>query len=121
VLFTNLPDKIRSAFTAAQGTPEFQAAVRAHPEQAQALQGAANGGSSALNDTSFVNRLADALSHPFKVGFAESMSLAFMLAAGIMVVGLVLVFLLPELPLRQGSAAEEREAELRAADAALED
>jgi EmrB/QacA subfamily drug resistance transporter len=121
VLFTTLPDKIRSAFTAAQGTPEFQAAVRAHPEQAQALQNAATGGSSALNDTSFVNRLAEALAHPFKVGFAESMSTAFMLAAGIMVIGLAVVFLLPELPLRQASAAEEREAEDRAAEAALED
>jgi Major Facilitator Superfamily len=121
VLFSTLPDKIRSAFAAAQGTPEFQAAVRAHPDQAQALQGAAASGSSALNDTSFVNRLDEVLAHPFKVGFAESMSTAFMLAAAIMVVGFVVVFLLPELPLRRGSAADERAAEDRAAEAALED
>src|SRR4030095_5834852 len=37
ILFSTLPDKIRSAFTAASTTPEFTAAVRAHPDQAQLL------------------------------------------------------------------------------------
>ena len=31
VLFTTLPDKIRSAFTVAQGTAAFQTAVQQHP------------------------------------------------------------------------------------------
>ena len=45
------------------------------------------------------------------------MSIVFLCAATIMVIGLVLVFLLPELPLRQHSAAQSRVNE-DAADAA---
>ena len=37
------------------------------------------------------------------------MSHVFLIVAAIMVVGLVVVFFLPELPLRQHSAAQERE------------
>jgi EmrB/QacA subfamily drug resistance transporter len=107
VLFAKLPGKIAGAFTDAATTPAFQQAARAHPEQLQALQ-AAQGSGAGLNDTSFVNRLADALAHPFKVGFSEAMSQVFLIAAGIMVVGLIVVFFLPELPLRQVSAAQER-------------
>jgi hypothetical protein len=39
------------------------------------------------------------------------MNLAFLVAALIMVVGAVVVWFLPELPLRKGSAAQERAAE----------
>jgi EmrB/QacA subfamily drug resistance transporter len=111
ILFTTLPDNIKAAFTAAQTTPEFMQAAAAHPDQVQALQQVTAGGSGALNDTSFINRLADALSHPFKVGFADSMSMVFLITAAIMVIGLVVVFFLPELPLRQQSAAQQRASE----------
>jgi EmrB/QacA subfamily drug resistance transporter len=111
ILFTTLPDKIKAAFTAAQTTPEFMQAAAAHPDQVQALQQVTAGGSGALNDTSFINRLADALSHPFKVGFSDSMSMVFLITAAIMVIGLVVVFFLPELPLRQQSAAQQRASE----------
>ncbi|WP_344505049.1 MDR family MFS transporter [Dactylosporangium maewongense] len=112
VLFSLLPDKIKGAFTAAQTTPEFQAAARAHPDQVQAIRSAGTSGSaSAFNDTSFVNRLADALSHPFKVGFSDAMSVVFLVAAGIMVVGFVVILFLPEIPLRSLSAAQQRAAE----------
>ncbi len=109
VLFSLLPEKIKAAFTAAQSTPDFQAAARANPDQLQAIQQAGTSGSaSALNDTSFVNRLADALAHPFKVGFSDSMSVVFMVAAAIMVVGFLVILFLPELPLRSQSAAQQR-------------
>ncbi|WP_327001494.1 MFS transporter [Dactylosporangium sp. NBC_01737] len=109
VLFSLLPEKIKGAFTAAQSTPDFQAAARANPDQLQLIQKAGTSGSaSALNDTSFVNRLADALSHPFKVGFSDSMSIVFMVAAGIMVVGFIVILFLPEVPLRSLSAAQQR-------------
>jgi EmrB/QacA subfamily drug resistance transporter len=111
ILFTTLPNKIKAAFTAAQTTPEFMQAAAAHPDQVQALQQVTAGGSGALNDTSFINRLADALSHPFKVGFSDSMSMVFLITAAIMVIGLVVVFFLPELPLRQQSAAQQRASE----------
>ncbi len=119
ILFSTLPDKIKAAFTAASATPDFQAALRAHPEQAQVLQQAATGGAaSSLNDTSFINRLADVLAHPFKVGFSDAMSTVFLIAAAIMVIGLAVVFLLPELPLRLHSAAQARANEDAAAEAA---
>jgi predicted MFS family arabinose efflux permease len=116
ILFTQLPGKIRGAFTAAQATPEFQQAMAAHPDQVRQLAESAAGGG-ALNDTSFVNRLASVLSHPFKVGFSDAMSSVFLIAAVTMVIGLVVVFLLPELPLRTQSAAQQR-ANDDAADAA---
>jgi EmrB/QacA subfamily drug resistance transporter len=111
ILFGVLPNRIKDAFIAAQSTPDFQQAAAAHPDQVQALARTAAGGADALNDTSFVNKLADALAHPFKVGFSDSMSLVFMITAVIMVVGLVVVFFLPELPLRQMSAAQQRATE----------
>jgi EmrB/QacA subfamily drug resistance transporter len=107
VLFTTLPAKISAAFATESKTPAFLDAARAHPEQLAAIQHAQGGGGSAgLNDTSFLNRLADALSHPFKVGFSNSMSLLFLIASAVIVVGVVLVWFLPELPLRQHSGAQ---------------
>ena len=76
VLFAILPDKIRTAFTAAAvDARSSRPAARGPPRPGP---GAAAGRSRRrrrrCNDTSFINRLADALSHPFKVGFSESMS-----------------------------------------------
>jgi uncharacterized membrane protein len=116
VLFTIVPDRIRSAFTDAAATPEFQGALREHPDQAQLLQGASTGGSAALDDTSFLGRLGDVLSHPFKVGFSTAMSEVFLIASGVLAVGVILVLFLPELPLRSGSAAQERAADAAAPD-----
>lgn len=107
ILFSTVPDKIKSAFTAASQTPAFQQAAQAHPDQVQMLRGAAQSGSS-LNDTSFIDRLASPLVHPFKVGFSQSMDLVFITAAAIMVIGLLITFLLPELPLRRQSAVQAR-------------
>ncbi|WP_433072928.1 MDR family MFS transporter [Dactylosporangium sp. CA-052675] len=116
VLFSLLPDKIKGAFTDAQSTPAFQAAVRAHPQQLQEIQKTATSGSaSSFNDTSFLEKLDAALSHPFKVGFSNSMSVVFMVAAGIMVAGLIVILFLPEIPLRNMSAAQQRAAEDAAA------
>ena len=117
ILFTLLPDRVRSAYAAAAATPEFQAAVRDDPAQAQLLAQASSGGA-ALDNTSFLTQLAAPLAHPFKVGFSESMNTAFLVAALIMLAGLVVIWFLPELPLRSGSAAQERAAEARAAAAA---
>jgi EmrB/QacA subfamily drug resistance transporter len=119
ILFSLLPDRTRSAFTAAQSTPDFQAAARAHPDQVQALRDTATAGtSSSFNDTSFLDRLDAALSHPFKVGFSDSMSVVFMVAAAIMVIGFAVILFLPEIPLRSMSAADARAAEDAASAAA---
>jgi EmrB/QacA subfamily drug resistance transporter len=104
VLFAQVQDRVGTAYAAAAKTPAFQAAAAAHPDQVAGLR---SGGGS-LADTSFLSRLDAVLAHPFKTAFADSMSVVFLVAAAIMVVGVVLVFLLPELPLRQHSAAQER-------------
>jgi hypothetical protein len=114
ILFTLLPDRVRAGYAAAAPTPEFQAALRADPGQAQLLS-QASAGSAALDNTQFLTQLAAPLAHPFKVGFSDAMNVAFLVAAAITLVGLVVIWFLPELPLRGGSAAQERAAEDREA------
>lgn len=107
ILFALLPERVRAAYTEAATTPEFQAAVRDQPGQAQQLMQAA-GGEAGVNDTSFLAQLAPPLAHPFKVGFSDAMNVAFLVAAAIVLVGFLVIWFLPELPLRRGSAAQER-------------
>ena len=106
VLFNVVGGKISSAYQTAQGTPEFQRAVTADPSQLQTLQQAQSG--DALNDTSFLGRLSDVVSHPFKVGFSDGIQLIFLLAAAVMIIGLIVVLFLPEIPLQQRSAQQQR-------------
>ncbi|HEY7102126.1 MAG TPA: MDR family MFS transporter [Mycobacteriales bacterium] len=113
VLLSTLPGKIAHAFDTVRGTPEFQAALAAHPEQAATLQ-AAGAGNTNLNDTSFISRLAPVIAHPFKVGFSDSMSVVFLMGAVIMVIGFVVVLMLPEIPLADRSASQARAAEAQA-------
>jgi hypothetical protein len=113
VLLSTLPGKIAGAFNSVRGTPAFQAALAAHPDQAATLQ-AAGQGNSDLNDTSFISRLAPVIAHPFKVGFSDSMSVVFLMGAAIMVIGFIVVLLLPEIPLADRSAAQARAAEAQA-------
>ena len=114
VLFNVVGGKISSAYRAAQGTPEFQQAVAADPSQLQALQQAQS--TDALNDTSFLGRLSDVVSHPFKVGFSDGIQLIFVLVAAVMVLGLIVVLFLPEIPLQQRSAQQQRADDLLAAE-----
>lgn len=116
ILFSRLPDKIHAAYAAAASEPAFRAAAAAHPDQVQALR-QSSGGSSQVQDTSFVNHLASALAHPFKVGFADSTSVVFYIAIAIMVVALVVTLFLPELPLSRQSAAERLHQEASGAGA----
>ncbi|RKS71384.1 EmrB/QacA subfamily drug resistance transporter [Motilibacter peucedani] len=108
VLFSTVGGKIGSALSKAQQTPAFTAALRDHPDQAKILRQSAGGGSS-LDDTSFLKRLGTTLAHPFKTGFADAMDNVFLAASGIMLVGLVVVWFLPELPLRNRSGVQARE------------
>jgi EmrB/QacA subfamily drug resistance transporter len=115
VLFNVLPGKISHAFDTAKGTPEFQQALQQHPDQAQVLQNATAGGGD-LTDTSWINKLSDVVAHPFKVGFSDGISVVFLMALAIMVVGLIVVFFLPEIPLAQRSAQQQRADDILAAE-----
>jgi EmrB/QacA subfamily drug resistance transporter len=114
VLFNVVPGKISSAYQAAQRTPEFQQALAANPGQAQTLQQAQ--GSAALSDTSFLSRLSDVVSHPFKVGFSEGIQVVFLMALAVMIVGLIVVLFLPEIPLSRRSAQQQRADDILAAE-----
>jgi hypothetical protein len=107
VLFSGLSSAITSAVRSASTTPEYQAALAANPEQARTL---ANTGGGSLSDTSFITTLDDTLAHPFQVGFSNAMSTVFLLAAGIMALGVVILWMLPELPLRTQSGLQARQA-----------
>jgi MFS family permease len=115
VLFNVLPSKISSAFTTAQSTPAFQQALAANPAQGKILQQQAAGGAD-LSDTSFLKNLAPAISHPFKVGFSDGITVVFMLALAVMIIGLIVVFLLPEIPLSRRSAQQQRADDILAAE-----
>jgi len=136
ILFGNVGSRISQEFTTAFSSPQFQAAIAdrdvlADPAnavvvdqlaQAQATLAAGGtpviDGSGVLEDSSFLSALDPVLAAPFRSGFADAMQLVFWIAAGITVLGLLVVSRLPEVPLRQKSAMEEREdaAALEAAD-----
>jgi EmrB/QacA subfamily drug resistance transporter len=105
ILFSTVASKIAGAIAKASASPAYQQAYAAHGQELRQLAGS---GSGALNDTSFISRLPAVLAHPFKVGFSESMSVVFLCAAGIMLIGLVVIAFLPELPLRSQSAVQAR-------------
>src|SRR3954453_440169 len=95
VLFNGLPDKIASAFGATVSTPQFQSALRDpavldNPANAPVLgmlKGGGNAGSTAaLNDSSFISSLDPRLARPFIVGFADSISIVFLLGAVVIAV-----------------------------------
>ena len=115
VLFSTAAGNIAAAYrSAATGDPAFQQAAQAHPDQIATIQSASSG---SLSDTSFLKGLDSAITHPFKVGFSNSMDLIFLIAAGIILIAVVVVSLLPELPLRQLSGVQARQQQ--ADDAAL--
>jgi EmrB/QacA subfamily drug resistance transporter len=100
VLFNVLPGKIRDAYTGA------------------GIQPPAGGGNTELNDTSFLKDLPPAIAHPFKEGFSSAITVVFLMALAVMVIGLIVVFFLPEIPLEQRSAQQQRADELASAEAA---
>lgn len=76
---------------------------------------------SALNDTSIIDTLPEAVRRVVLEGFADSMSTVFVVVAMLLVPAFVLSFLVKELPLRtsgglQAASADEQEARMRTAE-----
>jgi EmrB/QacA subfamily drug resistance transporter len=116
VLFGTVTANIASATERVTGSAGYQQALRANPEDAALLR---SGGSN-LDDTSFIDGLDPMLAYPFKVGFSESMDLIFLIAAGVLLIGFVVVSFLPEVPLRSVSGVQARAAESATATGAPE-
>lgn len=111
IVFSSVQGNISSSFKDAADTPAFRQAVA----QAQAKPPTsidhriAAGDKSALaglsEDSSVINDLTPGLAHPIKVGFAESISATFWIAGGLGVLAFLILLLMPEVELRDTSAA----------------
>jgi EmrB/QacA subfamily drug resistance transporter len=123
VLFSVLGGQVADNFRAAAGTPAFQAAladpaVLANPSNAPILQGLQGGGGLSLDDSSFLATADPTLARPILEGFAGSMSIVFLGAAAVLVIGLFAVIMMKEVPLRTQSGVDARNSEDTTAAAA---
>ena len=116
ILFSTVPDRIASAMQRIAPGADFQAALR-EPANAQfareftSAQASGSGStpfSEVLKDSSFLSHLDPRLARPFLEGFSDSMDLVFLVGAAVMVAGFVVLWLLPHVELRGGSAYSER-------------
>jgi EmrB/QacA subfamily drug resistance transporter len=125
ILFSTVPGNIADARRRFAPGPDFQAALKdpANAEfaqqlaQAQQSGGGAASASGVLKDSSFLTNLDSRLARPFLEGFSDSMDLVFLVGAGVMVFGFLVMLFLPHVELRSGSAYSERGAADAAADA----
>jgi len=65
---------------------------------------------SVAKNSSVINEMSPPIAHPFKVGFADSMTPAFWTGGGLAVLAFLVLLLMPEVELRQTSAMAERAA-----------
>ncbi|MFJ2398550.1 MDR family MFS transporter [Streptomyces sp. NPDC087843] len=105
IVYSVVGGKISDAFADARGTAAFQAAAQAHPDQVKTLTSASSGSVGTLNDTSFLSHLDPVLAHPFKVGFTNAVTVAFLVGAVVLVGAFILAFFIKEVPLRTTAAA----------------
>ncbi|WP_420030433.1 MDR family MFS transporter [Rhodococcus ruber] len=120
MLFTQLTPKTGDALIAAGSTPAFQQAVQTAASSSDPLEsgfaraiasGDASVAGSALQDSSFIQKLEPALAEPFRIGFSDAMDYVFLAVSILMVLGFVLVLFLKEVPLRtmSGLAAAQQQ------------
>ncbi|MBJ8345996.1 MDR family MFS transporter [Antrihabitans sp. YC2-6] len=117
ILFQKVTPNISNELKAAASDPAFVDALShpANPADAKLAQAAHDSAvaGSVLNDSSIIQQLSPVLAYPFKVGFAESMSVVFLSATAVALVALVLVMFWKEVPLRTaGGIQAAAEAEL---------
>ncbi len=119
ILFSSVGGNIGHAYQNAAKEPAFQSvlhdqSVLNNPNNKQLLaliHGNGAVSSSTLNDTAFLKHSDKTLAHPFFVGFSQSMDLVFIIGAGVVFVGFILVLFLKEIPLRTMSGIEAQRAE----------
>jgi EmrB/QacA subfamily drug resistance transporter len=111
VLFSVLPGRIVTAFRVAQTDPAFTATLRdpavlADPANQPVLTALDGGAAPNLDDSSFLATVDPVLARPVLEGFSSAMSTVFLLAAAVLVIGLVAVVRMREVPLRTQSGVE---------------
>jgi EmrB/QacA subfamily drug resistance transporter len=108
VLFGTVGGNIKTAVEADAQTPAWQQAVA----EGQTFDPSVV--AQFKDDSSFIEQLPPVFAHPFKVGFADSMDLVFLLAAGVGVLAFLILLLLPGVELRATSAGAAARAETAA-------
>jgi EmrB/QacA subfamily drug resistance transporter len=126
VLFSALGTQVADNFRAAAATPAFQAAVTdpavaANPANAPILGSLQGGTALSLDDSSFLSAADPTLARPILDGFAGSMSIVFLGAAAVLIIGLFAVIMMKEVPLRTQSGVDARRDEDSARAAAADD
>jgi EmrB/QacA subfamily drug resistance transporter len=127
LLFSTLGGNIQSAFSSA--APEIQKAAASgqiphtelNDQVLAGLNGRAQGNgvfASVQDDSSIINRMSSVLAHPFKVGFADSMSLVLLCGGSVMILAFLVLLLMPRVELRTTSASAAARADQAKADAA---
>lgn len=111
ILFSTVGDKIADAFKVA--APGIQQAVKADPSildnplNKAVVEGDQSVLAQVQNNSAIINKMADVIAHPFKVGFSDSIDLIFLCAACVMVLGFLVTLLMPKVTLRSQSPAQE--------------
>jgi EmrB/QacA subfamily drug resistance transporter len=128
ILFSTVGGKIKGAFRVPENSAALQAAVSdpnvlADPTNASVAAAIKSGGAlpaGALDDTSFLSHLDPRLARPFLEGFAGSINLVSFCGAMVLLVAAVVVWFLPEEPLRSvsGIQARHEDDERRSSEAA---
>jgi EmrB/QacA subfamily drug resistance transporter len=113
LLFGSVGGRVAENFRAAAGSPEFRAAVTdpqtaANPANAPILGAVQGSDAISLDDSSFLSAADPVLARPILDGFAEAMSVVFLSAAAVLVLGLFAVLMMRELPLRTQSGVDAR-------------
>jgi hypothetical protein len=113
VLFDQLGGRVADNLRAASATPQFRGAVTdpgvaANPANAPVLDALKGRAELSLDDSSFLSSADPVVSRPILDGFAESMSVVFLAASAVLVIGLVAVVTLKEVPLRTQSGIDAR-------------
>ncbi|HEY6935323.1 MAG TPA: MDR family MFS transporter [Marmoricola sp.] len=132
LLFSTVGGNMRTAFATAAQDPAFQEAMRSprvlhdpvNRAVVQSLQHHSQGGgifAQVQSDSSVIDRMAPVLAHPFKVGFADSMSSVFLWAGIFAAFAFLVLLLMPHVELRQQSAAVAARQEEAAAQGAPAD
>jgi EmrB/QacA subfamily drug resistance transporter len=116
VLFDQLGGRVAENVRAAAATPQFRAvvadpAVAANPANAPVLHAVERRAELSLDDSSFLSSADPVLSRPILDGFADSMSVVFLAASAVLVIGLFAVVTLKEVPLRSQSGIDARRGE----------
>lgn len=110
ILFSTVGDNIKGAFT--REMPGIQAAVKADPSLLQnsynkaVVTGDSKVMGQVMDDSSIINKMSSVIAHPFKVGFADSMTHVFFIAVFIMIIGFLITLAMPHVELRQTAGAQ---------------